>query len=376
MDSDIIKRAEYTEFLNELKERIRIAQTKAILSVNRELIYLYWNIGKSIVEKQEDMGWGKSVVEQLAKDLRREFPDVKGFSSRNIWRMRAFYLAYTEDVKKFAQAVPESSSKDLAQLVLGLDGVDLPQAVAEIPWGHNVVLLEKIKDIQERLWYAEQTKINGWSRNILVHQIESDLYGRQATAVKTTNFPESLPSPQSELVEQAIKDPYIFDFITIEKDVRERDLERALIEKIRDFLLELGMGFAFMGSQYHLEVEGKDYYIDLLFYHHRLRCLVAIDLKISEFIPEYAGKMNFYLSALDDTMKHPDDQPSVGIILCKSKSGLVAEYSLRDMSKPIGVAEYKLTPKLPRNLRGKLPSPKVLAEALEDENTEGERDEK
>lgn len=369
MDSDIIKRAEYTEFLNEIKERIRIAQTKAILSVNRELIYLYWNIGKSIVEKQEDMGWGKSVVEQLAKDLRREFPDVKGFSSRNIWRMRAFYLAYTEDVKKFAQAVPESSSKDLAQLVLGLDGVNLPQAVAEIPWGHNVVLLEKIKDIQERLWYAEQTKINGWSRNILVHQIESDLYGRQATAVKTTNFPESLPSPQSELVEQAIKDPYIFDFITIEKDARERDLERALIEKIKDFLLELGMGFAFMGSQYHLEVEDKDYYIDLLFYHHRLRCLVAIDLKISEFIPEYAGKMNFYLSALDDTMKHPDDQPSVGIILCKSKSGPVAEYSLRDMSKPIGVAEYKLTPKLPRNLRGKLPTPKQLTEVLEDEKT-------
>jgi len=345
MGSDLIKHSEYIQLLNELKERIRVAQTKAILSVNKELISLYWDIGKSIVEEQEKMGWGKSVVEQLARDLRREFPDVKGFSARNIWDMRRFYLAYK-------------------------DCPNLRQAVAEIPWGHNLAIINKIKDEKQREWYIYQTLQNGWSRNILIHQIESDLYGRQASAVKTTNFPETLPSPQSELVEQTLKDPYIFDFITIEKDARERDLEKALIEKIKDFLLELGMGFAFMGSQYHLEVEDKDYYIDLLFYHHRLRCLVAIDLKIGEFIPEYAGKMNFYLSALDDVVKHQDDQPSVGIILCKSKSGLVAEYSLRDMTKPIGVAEYKLTPKLPRDLRGKLPSPKQLAEVMEEDKTE------
>ncbi len=354
MDSELIERSGYPEFLDELKERIRIAQTKAVLSVNRELIALYWDIGKSIVEKQEETSWGKGVVEQLARDLRREFPDVKGFSPSNIWRMRAFYLAYSEDVEK------------LAQLVRDIDVVNLPQAVAEIPWGHNVVLLEKVKNSKERLWYAEQTKMNGWSRNVLVHQIESDLYGRQAVAAKTTNFPQTLPSPQSELVEQAIKDPYIFDFITIARDAKERDLEKALREKLTEFLLELGVGFAFMGNQYHLEVAERDFYIDLLFYHHRLRCLVAVDLKMSEFMPEYAGKMNFYLSALDDMVRHPDDQPSVGIILCKTKKGLIAEYSLRDMSKPIGVSEYKLTLKLPKELSGQLPDPRQLAGLLEE----------
>lgn len=369
---NLTKRSEYVKFLNELKERIRTAQTNAVLSVNRELISLYWDIGKSIVEKQNEMGWGKGVVEQLAKDLRREFPDVRGFSPSNLWRMRAFYLSYTKEIKKLAHPVREITSKKLAQFVREIDGVNLPQVVAEIPWGHNVVLLEKVKNPMERLWYAKQTKINGWSRNVLIHQIESGLYERQATAHKTTNFLKTLPSPQSELVEQTIKDPYIFDFITIEKDAKERDIEKALIEKIKDFLLELGIGFAFMGSQYHLEVDGKDYYIDLLFYHHKLRCLVAIDLKIGEFIPEYAGKMNFYLSALDDKVRHPDDKPSVGIILCKSKSKLVAEYSLRDMNKPIGVTEYELMSKLPSTLRGKLPTPKQLAEALKDERAEDE----
>ena len=353
MVSDMIKQPEYAEFLNELKERIRIAQTKAVLSINKELISLYWDIGKRIVETQKDMGWGKSVVEQLAFDLRREFPDVKGFSTRNLWDMRRFYLAYKDDP-------------------------NLRQVVAEIPWGHNLAIINKVKDHSQRQWYAHQTVQNGWSRNVLVHQIESDLYGRQAVAVKTTNFPKTLPSPQSELVEQTIKDPYIFDFITIEKDAKERDLEKALIEKLKDFLLELGMGFAFMGNQYHLEVEDNDFYIDLLFYHHRLRCLVAIDLKMAEFMPEYAGKMNFYLSALDDMVRHPDDQPSVGIILCKTKKGLIAEYSLRDMSKPIGVSEYKLTPKLPKELSGQLPNPRQLARLLKEieddlENEQGKK---
>jgi predicted nuclease of restriction endonuclease-like (RecB) superfamily len=305
MSSDLIKRLSYAEFLNELKERIRTAQTKAVLSVNKELISLYWDIGRRIVESQKESAWGKGVVEKLAGDLRREFPDVKGFSARNLWDMRRFYLAYS-------------------------DHLNLRQLVAEIPWGHNLAIINKVKDPSQRQWYLHQTIQNGWSRNVLVHQIASDLYGRQAAAIKTTNFSETLPSPQSELMEQTIKDPYIFDFITIGKDAKERELEKALIEKIRDFLLELGMGFAFMGSQYHLEVDGRDFYIDLLFYHHRLRCLVAIDLKMTDFMPEYAGKMNFYLSALDEMVRHPDDQSSVGIVLCKSKSGLVAEYSLRD----------------------------------------------
>jgi len=268
----------YAEFLNDLKERIRTAQNKAILSINTELISLYWDIGRRIVESQEKSAWGKGVVEQLARDLRREFPDVKGFSARNLWDMRRFYLVYN-------------------------DHPNLRQAVAEIPWGHNLAIINKVKDTSQRQWYLHQTIRNGWSRNVLVHQIESDLYGRQAAAVKTTNFQETLPSPQSELMEQTIKDPYIFDFITIGKGAKERELEKALIEKIRDFLLELGMGFAFMGSQYHLEVDGRDFYLDLLFYHHRLRCLVAIDLKMTDFMPEYAGKMNFYLSALDDMVR-------------------------------------------------------------------------
>jgi len=336
MVSDLMGQAEYAKFLDELKERIRNAQTRAILTINKELISLYRDIGKRIVETQEEMGWGKGVVEQLAFDLRREFPDVKGFSARNLWNMRNFYMTYKDDS-------------------------NLQQLVAEIPWGHNLVIINKVKDHSQRQWYVQQTIQNGWSRNVLVHQIESDLYGRQAVADKTTNFPQTLPSPQSELMEQTIKDPYIFDFIRIEKDAKERDLEKALLEKLKEFLLELGMGFAFMGSQYHLEVEDKDFYIDLLFYHHRLRCLVAIDLKMNEFMPEYAGKMNFYLSALDDLIRHPEDQPSVGIILCKSKSGLVAEYSLRDMSKPIGISEYKLTPKLPKELSGQLPNQRQLA---------------
>lgn len=341
MASELVEGSEYAEFLNELKERIGTAQTRAVLAINKELISLYWDIGKRIVENQKEMGWGKSVVEQLALDIRKEFPDVKGFSARNLWDMRRFYLTYK-------------------------DHQNLRQAAAEIPWGHNLVIINKVKNQVQRLWYVHQTVQNGWSRSILVHQIESDLYGRQVAAVKTTNFPKTLPSPQSELVEQTIKDPYIFDFITIEKDMKERGLEKALIEKIKDFLLELGMGFAFMGSQHHLEVEGKDFYIDLLFYHHRLRCLVAIDLKMNEFVPEYAGKMNFYLSALDDTVRHPDDHPSVGIILCKSKRQLIAEYSLKDIDKPIGVSEYKLTSILPANLSGQLPTSQQLAGLLKE----------
>lgn len=349
MGSELRDQAEYVQFLDELKARIRIAQTRAALRINKELLLLYLDIGKRIVEKQEELGWGKSVVEQLALDLRHAFPDVTGFSSRNLWHMRTFYVAYKDDPI-------------------------LQQLVAEIPWGHNLAILAKVKEHAQRLWYVQQTIQNGWSRNVLVHQIESDLYSRQVAAVKTTNFPDTLPSPQSELVEQMIKDPYIFDFITIARDAKERDLEKALLEKLTEFLLELGVGFAFMGNQYHLEVAERDFYIDLLFYHHRLRCLVAVDLKLSEFMPEYAGKMNFYLSALDDLVRQPEDQPSVGIILCKSKQGFIAEYSLRDMTKPIGISEYRLTPTLPERLRRHLPNPQQFAGVLKAVETELENE--
>jgi predicted nuclease of restriction endonuclease-like (RecB) superfamily len=301
----------YDELLAQIKERIRSAQLRAGLAVNRELIELYWQIGRSIVERQRSDGWGKSVVERLAQDLQAEFPGISGFSPRNVWRMRAFYLAYTEDVRKLPRPVAE------------LDGENLPRPVAEIPWGHNADLLDKIKNPEERLWYARATVEHGWSRPLLVHWIEGGLYRRQGKA--TTNFVKSLPSPQSDLARDILKDPYNFDFLTLAKDAEERALQKGLLAHIQHFLVELGAGFAFLGQQYRLEVGGEDFYIDLLFYHVKLRCYVVIDLKMTPFKPEYAGKMNFYLSAVDDLLRHPADKPSIGIILCKAKNEVVAE---------------------------------------------------
>jgi len=335
----------YGPFLEDLKSRIQAARVKAAISVNRELISLYWYIGKSIIQRQRAEGWGKAVVERLATDLQKAFPVIEGFSSRNIWRMRAFYLAWTEEIGKLPRPVAE------------VDGQNLPQPVAEIPWGHNVWLLEKVKDPVERLWYAQRTLMNGWSRPVLVHQIETDLYRRQGKAV--TNFSRALPSPQSDLAQQALKDPYVFDFLTLGEEARERDLEH-----IRKFLLELGVGFAFVGSQVHLEVGGEDFYLDLLFYQLNLRCFVVIDLKLEPFKPEFAGKMNFYLSAVDAQFQHPGDQPSIGIILCKTRKRLIAEYALRNTRTPIGVSEYMLTRTVPSELKSSLPSVQELEKEL------------
>lgn len=341
----------YTEFLEALKKRIRETQIRAVLSVNQQLIRLYWDIGRGIVERQQREGWGKAVIERLAADLRREFPDLTGFSPRNIWFMRAFYLAYTEDVRNLKQPVSE------------LDSLGLPQAVAEIPWGHNIVLMQKLDSPAQRLWYARETIANGWSRNVLVHQIESGLHLRQGQAV--TNFEHTLPAPQSDLARQLLKDPYNFDFLSLGREAQERELHRDLLEHLREFLLELGVGFAFVGSEYRLEVSAKEYFLDLLFYHLRLRCFVVIELKVGEFEPEFAGKMNFYLAAVDDQMRHADDPPSIGIILCKSKDKLTVEYALRDTRKPIGVAAYKLATTLPKHLVTCLPSVKQLELELE-----------
>ena len=332
----------YEEFLLNLKARIRSAQIKATLSVNRELILLYWRIGRDILRHQKEKGWGAKVIDRLAVDLRHAFPEMQGFSSRNLKYMRAFSEAYPDE--QFVQ-----------------------QVAAQIPWFHNCLLLDKIKDTVRREWYIRQTITNGWSRAVLVHQIETDLYQRQVKTAKVTNFPAALTPPQSELVQQTMKDPYIFDFLSLGKEAQERDFERALVERIKDFLLELGIGFAFMGCQYHLEVAHKDFYIDLLFYHHRLRCLVAIDLKMEDFQPEFSGKMNFYLSALDDMLRHPEDQPSVGIILCKGKNKTIAEYALRDMKKPMGVSEYRFTKRLPKDLKKELPAPRDLEKLMEEE---------
>ncbi|MBI5748724.1 MAG: DUF1016 domain-containing protein [Nitrospinae bacterium] len=273
----------YKKLFEDLKDRIRTSQLRAGLAVNKELVLLYWDIGRQILQRQQEEGWGAKVIDRLSRDLRREFPEMKGFSRANLLYMRTFADAYPDN--SFVQ-----------------------QVAGQIPWFHNCILLDKVKDTIEREWYIRQTIQHGWSRNILAHHIESGLYHRQGKAI--TNFDRTLPTPQSELAQQILKDTYIFDFLNVGKEAKERDLEKALLEKLREFLLELGVGFSFVGSQYHLEVGGQDFYIDLLFYHLRLRCFVVIDLKIGEFQPEYAGKMNFYLSAVDDMLRHKELEDS------------------------------------------------------------------
>ena len=319
---------EYLHTVETIKQEIRTAQYKATVRVNQELLMLYYSIGEIINEHKV---WGNKFVENLARDINIDFPDATGYSVRNLK-----YMA------KFAEAYP---SKEFVQ-----------QPVAQIPWGHNTVLLDKLSNKAERLWYAEQISKNGWSRNVLVHQIESGLYQRQVLAEKVSNFENRLPSPQSELAVQTMKDPYIFDFIPFKPDMVERDIEQALVKDVTKLLLELGTGFAFLGNQYHLNVGGDDFYIDLLFYNLNLRCYVVIELKTGEFKPEYAGQLNFYLSAVDDILKKEQDSPSIGLLLCKSKNDLVAEYSLKDMSKPIGVSAYQITSNLPEELEKQLPS--------------------
>ncbi|MFO0966333.1 MAG: PDDEXK nuclease domain-containing protein [Gemmataceae bacterium] len=347
---------DYGAFLESLKGRVRQAQTKAMLSVNRELIQLYWDIGRQIVHQQEKAGWGRATVERLADDIQKSFPGMGGFSRTNVFRMRAFYLAYAGDAAKVPQAVGQKDDPSVPQLVGQVDSENLPQLAAEIPWGHNVWLVEKVKDPIERLWYAAKTLEHGWSRAVLTVQIESDLYRRQGKAV--SNFAVTLPAPQSDLAQQALKDPYLFDFLTLHDDAVERDLEAGLIDHIQKFLLELGSGFAFVGRQVPLSVGEDDDYIDLLFYHLKLRCFIVIDLKMKKFTPADAGKMNYYLSAVDSLMKHPSDAPSMGLILCKTRDRIRAEYALRDIGKPIGVAEWqtKLVQSLPEGLKGSLPS--------------------
>jgi predicted nuclease of restriction endonuclease-like (RecB) superfamily len=330
----------YNAFLKSLKERIRVAQLSASLAVNRELVLLYWGIGRDILARQKERGWGAKVIDRIAEDLRREFPEMTGFSPRNLKYMRAFAEAWADE--QIVQA-----------------------PLAQITWYHNIALIEKLKDAEQRLWYARQTIENGWSRNVLIHQIESGLYRRQGKAL--TNFTRTLPTPQSELAQQIVKDPYNFDFLTLAPEALERQVEIALIEHVRQFLIELGMGFAFVGSQYPLEVGGQEFRLDLLFYHLRLRAFVVIEIKVTDFQPEFSGKMNFYLSAVDDLLRHPDDQPSIGIILCKSKNRVVAEYALRDLQKPMGVSEYRLTNDLPKQLQTGLPSIEQLEAELGEE---------
>ncbi len=324
----LVNNNEYLETIESIKQEIANARYKATASVNKELIILYYNIGKIINNHKT---WGNKFIESLSTDIALEFPNSKGCSVRNLK-----YMA------KFAELYPDEEF--------------VQQVVAQIPWGHNIVIMDKFDDENIREWYIKKSIENGWSRNVLIHQIESGLYDRQKLAGKISNFETRLPSPQSELAVQTMKDPYIFDFIPFKENMIETDIENALVQNVTNLLLELGTGFAFVGNQYHLNVAGDDFYIDLLFYNINLHCYVVIELKTGEFKPEYAGKLNFYLSAVDDIVKTEQDNPSIGLLLCKSKNNVVAEYSLRDMSKPIGVSEYKITSQLPETLEKQLPS--------------------
>lgn len=324
----LMNSGEYLKTIEQVKQEIKCAQYRAALHVNADLVLLYHSIGCVINAHKE---WGNKFIDNLAADLRIEFPDSKGYSVRNLKYMAKFAAAYPDT--EFVQ-----------------------QAVAQIPWGHNIVLLDKISSVDERSWYIEECRKNGWSRAVLIHQIECGLYQRQVLAEKVSNFETRLAVPQSELAVQTMKDPYVFDFISLREDMVERDIEEALVRDVTKLLLELGTGFAFLGNQYHLNVGGDDFYIDLLFYNLNLRSYVVIELKTGEFKPEYAGKLNFYLSAVDGMLKKEQDNPTIGLLLCKSKNNLVAEYSLKDMSKPIGVSEYRVTSSLPAELEAQLPS--------------------
>lgn len=319
----------YTALLETIKERVRTSQVRASVAVNRELIQLYWSIGQEILSRQKAEGWGAKIIDRLGKDLLSEFPGVEGFSPRNLKYMRAF-----------AEAWP--------------DPAIVPQLVALLPWGHHRILLDRVKDSSTRQWYVQAAVEHGWSRNVLTHQLSTALHKRQGKAV--TNFTQALPPSTSDLAHQLLKDPYQFDFLTLGPDAQERELERGLLGHLRDLLLELGRGFAFVGSQVPLDVDGQTFYIDLLFYHVRLHCYFVIELKVGPFKPEYVGKLNFYLSAADDLLRTPSDAPTLGLLLCESRGKSIAEYALRDVAKPIGVSTYRVTRQLPKPLRDEVPS--------------------
>ena len=344
-ESTSIPTREYTQTLKVIRQQVQETQIKATLSANKELISLYWSIGKIIAEKQKVHGWGTNAIEQLATDLQNEFPGVSGFSRANVFRMKAFFSSY----EIVAQAVRQFESLPIVML----------------PWGHNVLLIQKLKNNDERFWYAKKAIECGWSRSTLETWIKSDLYNREGKAI--TNFQQTLPAANSDMAQQSLKDPYIFDFLTLHQKHLERDIEQGLIDHIQKFLLELGEGFAFVGRQYHLNVGDKDYYIDLLFYHLKLRCFVVIELKAREFEPKDAGQINFYLSAIDDLVRSPGDNPTIGLILCKTKNNFTAEYALRDINKPIGVAGYEtmLVASLPKNFKGSLPTVEEIEAELE-----------
>lgn len=331
--------SDYAAILDDLKQRIQQERLRTVMAANAAMVLLYWDIGRTILERQDREGWGARVIDRLSIDLRDAFPDMQGLSPRNLKYMRAFAAAWPE------RAIVQ-------------------EALAQITWYHNIALLEKLDNPQTRLWYAHKVRETGWSHNVMVLQIERQLHERQGKAI--TNFPATLPPSDSDMAAQVFKDPYLFDFLGTADPRREREVEQTLVDHIQRFLLELGTGFAFMGRQVHLEVGAKDYYLDLLFYHVKLRCYVVVELKAVPFDPAFVGQMNLYLSAVDDLLQHPDDKPSIGLLLCKGKDRVTVEYALRDLRKPIGVAEWRtrLVESLPKRLQGSLPSIEQLEAEL------------
>ena len=358
-----LARPSFITLLAEIKGRIQAAQTRAVFAVNAELVRLYWDIGRLIDRRQERDGWGTAVIPRLARELHNELPDLKGFSERNIGRMIAFYRAYPNPPAFLPQAAAKISASTKAPQL----AAKIPDSLLwTIPWFHHVILMEKVKEIDARRWYMDQTLANGWSRNILGLMIDAKAHARQGKAV--ANFNQRLPAPQSDLARQTLKDPYIFDFLTLAEPFQERELETDLIRHLEKFLLELGQGFAFVGRQFHLSVGDDDFYVDLLFYHLRLRAFIVIELKKGKFKPEYAGKLNFYCNVINDRLRHPADQPTIGLILCQSQDRLLAEYSLAGIDQPIGVSTYELTRALPATLKSALPTVEEIEAELGDDS--------
>jgi len=397
--NDIIKLSEYRDWLRDLKQQIKTGQIKAALSVNSQMIMLYWDLGRQITEKQENAKWGSGFIEQLSKDLREEFPEMTGFSKDNLFMMKRFYFFYqsvinqihviveqpvqqleSQIMKQLVSLLPATGSEKSVQLVPKLQqdenhkiafSEQVVRQFACVPWGHHMLILKKVKEINQALFYINKTIENNWSRTVLEYQIESNLYGRQGKAI--TNFNLTLPTLQSDLANELMKDPYNFDFLRLSEKVKETDLEKALVQHISHFLPELGIGFAYMGRQFSLKVGKKEYRTDLLFYHTRLKCYVIIELKTIEFEPEFVGKLNFYITAVNEFIKDEHDKPTIGILLCKNKDNYEVEFSLKDINNPIGVSTFHYT-ELADEIKAALPSAEELQnELLNFEREHGKR---
>jgi predicted nuclease of restriction endonuclease-like (RecB) superfamily len=348
--NNVLTTEDYSQLLDRIKKDIQLSQIKAAMAVNQELILLYWRIGKELAEKIDREGWGSKIITTIAGDLARSFPDLSGFSARNLVYMRKFAQSYSD--------------------------LNYAAAAAQIPWGHNMVIMDKIENSDKRLWYVQKCLENGWSRSVLTLWIESNLYGRQGKAV--TNFKTTLPEVSSDLAQEMLKDPYNFSFLTISEKAKEQEIEQGLMDHIQHFLVELGKGFAFLGRQYHLEVSNKDFYIDLLFYHIDLRCFVVVELKAGEFEPRDTGQLNFYLSVVDKTLRKKEDNPTIGILLVKTKDNLIAEYALQDIKKPMGIAGYvtELIASLPNKFKDSLPTVEEFEAEFERMTLQKSNDEK